>query len=306
MPIYGPWVQDPDSTGGTVEAWRTRAGLFFDSATLWADAFPGGIVYSGSASVGPANAYAGILGGVGSGGGADWSYDVIAIDVIPSTAVPDPGYTEGPAGTPPAGSTGWEFHPDDPAIEILTYDVTFEVDAAAGLDTRAWVRVMAGSEYVYAPSTHTLTSLTIPDRTGLAPSTAAASGTLTGDPTVPYNPGPTFTPFVASATVTGYPLAGLQPLVILAGVDMFADGDTPPPGPDPDTGLGGGFGVRGGGGVSVGTFRPRRWRWIYEGVTLSPPLHARQRLGGDVAGTPPLHVRGRDTRQERLYARGPL
>jgi hypothetical protein len=296
VPIYGVWVQDDDQTGGYVQ-W-TLSQIIID---------PDGLT-SFSAVYGVEGVVSSDAGGLWTGSVTNaWRIDLIYID--PSTALPDTfTYPGGPTGSPPPHAIDWEYHPDDTVIEVYSWAVTGQIEAASTLDTTAYVRLLGSGEL---ESTGGLAdfeaTLTIPAREDLGTGTVIASGTVVGDPDTDYyhSAGHPARDFIASGTVGGLSTADLQPLGILAGLAMFEDGDTVPPrshGAENDTG--GGYAALGSAYVTVETYRPRRWRWIYEITT--PPLLARSVSRADAGGGPPLLARGRNSRQERLTARGPL
>jgi hypothetical protein len=230
-----------------------------------------------------------------------WRIDLIYVD--PSTALPDTFiYAGGPTGSPPPGSVGWEYHPDDTVIDVSAWSVTGQVEAASTLDTTAYVRLLTGAEMaVTGGLTDFEATLSVPAREDLGIGTVIASGAVTGDPDTDYwhVAGHPARDFVALGAVTGLSTGDVQPLGVLAGLAMFEDGDTVPPQTYGDQ-IGGGYAVLGSAYVTVEQYRPRRWRWIYE-TAVSPPLLARSVAGG----APPLLARGRTGRQEKLTARGP-
>jgi hypothetical protein len=317
VPIYGVWVQDDDVTGGSflVNHYPATTGFAWPSDALpappghpWADVFTTDTATPG----GPTALHAADTTGVGinaycTGWFADSTGGVVAeasgqdtiVDVQPGYVIPPDGYSGGPTGTPPAGAIDWEYDPDD-TDELTTLDITITLAAGSNIDATAYL--CRYGDYTETRPPWEVTEIVFPGRSGWLAGETLLSMAVTGNNTLLTGEADTFD----ELTLTGLVPSDLQSLALTVGLDYLASDTEPvgnPPAPPSDQRCY--FYIGAGLTDPAATFRPRRWRWIYEPVA-TPPLLARAAARADAGGIPPLLARGRNTRQERLTARGPL
>jgi hypothetical protein len=319
MPIYGPWIQGDDvQVQPRIDLAALAVTYVVPDATTqtWADFLTAVDVTADPTITYDTAGLADLASHVGYRNNAlpdvpedaNWFYEAVLLHPTGGFDNPDSAVVAGPDGSPPSGAVSWESHPDDgdgvlsgDYTAALTYSVEGRSQAEFEAPTlpdswdafTATVRVIPTDWYTVTTSTWDVTSYHVPGLGEWDDGDILASTTVTPDLTS-YTAGNSDT---AAVTLPGGTVGVYASLDGLEGTSPRAASTTGP--------------VR----LEVydafasldlrQTLTPPRYRWIYEGVT-TPPLLARSVSRADAGGTPPLLARGRNSRQERLTARGPL